>query len=50
MTFIVGEAQIDKETEEKRFPNDRAVGVGILLSQVTQTKERVTEQVNTLPW
>ena len=36
--FVVGEAKIDKETEEVRFPKDRAAGVGILLSQAAEQK------------
>ena len=36
--FIVGEAKIDKETEESRFPKDKAAGVGIILSQAAQQK------------
>ena len=36
--FIVGEAKIDKETEEPRFPKDKAAGVGIILSQAAQQK------------
>ena len=47
--FIVGQAQIDEETEEARFPKDRAAGVGILLSQTTQQKvlsfDSVSERV-----
>jgi hypothetical protein len=37
-TFIVGEAKIDKETEEKRFPRDKAAGVGIILSEAARAK------------
>ena len=36
--FIVGQAQIDKETEQARFPKDKAAGVGILLSKAAQQK------------
>ena len=31
--FVVGEAKIDKETEQARFPKDRAAGVGIFYLQ-----------------
>ena len=35
--FVVGEAKLDEEGN-KRFPKDRAAGVGILLSEVAQKK------------
>ena len=37
MTFIVGEANTDKNGNP-RYPNDRAAGVGIILSQTAQQK------------
>ena len=36
--FIVGEARIDSETETIRYPNDKAAGVGIILSEAAQAK------------
>ena len=36
-TFVVSEAKLDEEGN-RRFPKDRAAGVGILLSEVAQKK------------
>ena len=37
-TFIVGEAKINKRTGKPRFPNDKAAGVGIILSPAAEQK------------